>query len=164
MRSTFTIEEVDTKQSSRGPFKRAKLSGIGWVSVFAEGDQDFLEENLGGSASAEIVTNDKGFKNASAFQGVTLGDFQKTSGAPSQPAGGNGMTPEAWDKKEDRQAVGINHAVHIKQMIEWKTRFPHAPDAISWETYDDVVMAARKKAVRDLDWRRNYATGDVPFA
>jgi len=154
-RATFTIEEVDTKQSSRGPFKRAKLSGIGWVSVFAEGDQDFLEENRGQPASAEIVTNDKGFKNASAFQ--------KAAGAPSQAAGAPATTEPDWDAKEDRAAVGINHAVHIKQMIEWKTRFPHAPDSVSWETYDDVRVAARKKAVADLDWRRNYATGDVPF-
>jgi len=157
-RSTFTIEEVDTKQSSRGPFKRAKLSGIGWVSVFAEGDQDFLEENKGRQSSAEIVEKN-GFKNASAFQRAS----EDKAWEGSQPAGAPAQAAPDWDAKEDRQAVGINHAVHIKQMIEWKTRFPHAPDAVSWETYDDVVMAARKKAVRDLDWRRNYATGDVPF-
>lgn len=154
-RATFTIEEVDTKQSSRGPFKRAKLSGIGWVSVFAEGDQDFLEENKGRSASAEIVTNDKGFKNASGFE--------KAAGTPSQPSGASAQASPDWDAKEDRAAVGINHAVHIKQMIEWKTRFPHAPDAVLWETYDDLRIEARKKAVADLDWRRNYATGNVPF-
>jgi hypothetical protein len=83
--------------------------------------------------------------------------------APSQAAGDTQMSKPEWDAKEDRAAVGINHAVHIKQMIEWKTRFPHAPDAALWDTYDDVRMAARRKAVEDLDWRRNYATGDVPF-
>lgn len=156
-RQTFTIEAVETKTSSKGPYKRAKLSGIGYVTVFANGDQDFLEENLGQQASAEIeVANaEKGWKNASAFQ--------KASGAPPQAAGQEPMSKPEWDAKEDRNAVGINHAVHIKQMIEWKTRFPHAPDAVSWETYDDVRIAARKKAVADLDWRRNYATGDVPI-
>lgn len=161
MRQTFTIEAVETKSSSRGPFKRAKLSGIGYVSVFNNGDQDFLEENLGRQASAdiEVANAEKGWKNASAFQ--------KESGTPSQGADDAAVTYKRedvdWDAKEDRNAVGINHAVHIKQMIEWKTRFPHAPDAISWETYDDVRIQARKKAVADLDWRRNYATGDVPL-
>ncbi len=160
-RETFTIEEIEQKQTQAGkPFYRAKLSGVGYVSVWNAGDHDFLQENRGQVASAEI--EQKGdFKNAKGFQ--------KASGTPSDGAGRveypnkGGMTPEAWDAKEDRTAVGILQIKHIEFMIEWKTRFPNQKDSVYWEEYEQVRLEARKKAISDLDWRRNYATGDVPF-
>jgi hypothetical protein len=154
-RATFTIEEVDTKESSRGPFKRAKLSGIGWVSVFAEGDQDFLEENLGQPASAEVVTNDKGFKNASAFQ--------KASGAPSQAAGSETMSKAEWAIKDDKKRVGILYSVHLKQLHEYHLAHPEDPEVLTITSYKDIMARARKHAVEDLGWINGYATGDVPF-
>jgi hypothetical protein len=164
-RATFTIEEVDTRQSSRGPFKRAKLSGIGWVTVFAEGDQDFLEENLGRPASAEIVTNDKGFKNASAFQKSDVLPVLPAGASPGPPqaAGGDRMSKEDWRKKDDMQHIRALAASHRADMISFYSAYPGAWEVSGIESYNDLWMRARKNAIKDLDWLRNYATSDVPF-
>jgi hypothetical protein len=159
MRQTFTIEEVDIKQSSRGPFKRAKLSGIGWTSVFNEGDQDFLEENLGRTASAEIETNDRGFKNAKGFQKATgVGPV-----APSQAPDDTRMSKEEWRQKDDIQHLRALTAAHRADMISFYSAYPGAWEVSGIESYNDLWMRARKNAIRDLDWLRSYATGNVPF-
>lgn len=150
---TFTIEQAEIKQSSRGPFLRVKATGIGWVSVFDGADKKFAEEHVGQTVSAAIEENDKGFKNASNF-----GEPQ--TGAS---ANGNGMTEEKWDAKEDRKRTGILYSVHLERMMRWKEANPQAADALAWETYDDLRVQARRKAVDDLAWIRRYATGDVPI-
>lgn len=166
-RETFTIEEVEIRQSSRGPFRRAKLSGIGYVSVFANADQDFVDENLKQTASAEIVTNDKGFKNASAFAKADPSDTparpQEAAGRVEHLGGGSGMSKAEWQLKDDKQRVGILYSVHLKLLHEYLLAHPEDPEAVSITSYKDIMARARRHAVEDLGWINGYATGDVPF-
>jgi len=152
---TFTIEQAEIKQGSRGPFLRVKASGVGWVSVFDSSDKKFAEEHVGQAVSAAIEENDKGFKNASNF------------GEPTAGASPNGqqMSKAEWDDKEDRQRLGILYSVHLKEMFEWYRLGLENEDPTKtiFHSYNDLVIHARKAAVADLDWIRNYATGDVPI-
>ncbi len=150
---TFTIESAEIKQSSRGPFLRIKATGVGWVSVFDAGDKKFAEEHVGQTVSASIEENDKGFKNASNF------------GEASANGSGEQMSKAEWDHKEDRQRIGILYSVHLKQMFEWNKLGIETEDPTKaiFTSYNDLVGHARKAAVADLDWIRNYATGEVPL-
>jgi len=158
-RESFTIETVETKPITQGKragetFKRAKLSGIGYVSVWSHGDCDFLEENVGRQATAEIEIDnaEKGWKSASAFQ--------KASASASQAAGAPLKAEPDWDAKEDRQRVGILYSVHLKNMLEFHQLYP---DTFPLPSYGELVSKARRQTVEDLGWIRGPATGEVPF-
>lgn len=159
-RETFTIEIVETKpKKDGGTYKRAKLSGVGYVSVWNAGDHDFLEENVGQTASAEI-TQKGDFKNASAF---AKAEGQSAPAGPSQAAGGDRMSKEEWRTKDDIQHIRALAASHRADMIAFYSAYPGAWEVSGIESYNDLWMRARQNAIRDLDWLRNYATGDVPF-
>ena len=164
-RETFTIEAIEIRESSRGPFRKAKLSGLGYASVFSKADMDFLEENLHQQASAEIERKpnpknpDFPYLNASGFQKV---DGNAPASA-SQAAGADRMSKEEWRQKDDIQHLRALAASHRADMIAFYSAYPDAWAVSGIESYNDLWMRARKNAVRDLDWLRNYATGDVPF-
>ena len=153
---TFTIEEVDIKSSSKGPFRRIKASPGGWMSVFDKAMFDFVDSHLGQIVTADVVQNGD-FLN---IQGIQEAKDGAVAGAPPEK-----MSKQEWSDKDDRQRLGIMLSVHIEHLIEWKTRFPNAPDAQLMDTYDDVVASARKRAPKDLEWIKAYQPSkEVPFS
>lgn len=160
-RETFTIESIEKRLIERGKregeaFYRAKLSGIGFVTVFAHGDGDFLEENLGKQASAEIKVDneEKGWKSASAFAKVENG---------AAPAPADKMSKKEWADRDLETAYRIAVVAHRRDMIEFYTAFPEGWTAAAIDSYEDLCVRARKYAVKDMEWIRNYALSEVPF-
>jgi hypothetical protein len=76
------------------------------------------------------------------------------------PAPDEKMSKAEWDSKEDREHIRRLYVSHLIQMTGWWSSVPISDRELN---YGEIVIEARKAAVRDLDWIRNYATKEAPL-
>jgi hypothetical protein len=74
---------------------------------------------------------------------------------------GEKMSKAEWDSKEDREHIRRLYVSHLIQMTGWWSSVPISDRELN---YGEIVIEARKAAVRDLDWIRNYATKEAPLS
>jgi hypothetical protein len=77
------------------------------------------------------------------------------------PAPDDKMSKDEWNEKEDREHIRRLYVSHLIQMTNWWAPVPVDERQYS---YADLIVEARKAAVHDLDWLRNYGTKDAPFS
>lgn len=159
-RETFVIETAEVKQTTSEPAKtyaRVKMQGGRWLSVWGNGDREFVLGNVGQMVSAEL--EQKGdFVNASGF---TLATGTEAGGSASYVTStSSGLSKAEWDLKEDRDHLRRLYVTHLMQLGQFRNAEPETSPV---QSYKELVETARRYAVSDLEWIRTYATEEVPF-
>jgi hypothetical protein len=147
MTHVFVVEEAERKTTSTGKnYARAKVAGMGWASLWDANDANLVLSNVGKTFKGEMVEKD-GFKNLS---GLALADGETPTSSTAQ------MSPEDWDKKEDRDALRRLYITHLSNLVALQ-----APE-IGTLTYEKFRQDARKWANQDVLWIRQGGA-EEPF-
>jgi hypothetical protein len=144
----FVVEEAERKTTSTGKnYARAKVTGVGWASIWDANDGNLVLSNTPGTFKGELVEKD-GFKNLSGLSIAADGETP-TSAAAS-------MTTEDWDKKEDRDALRRLYITHLSNLV-------HLCDSgVGDAIYHKLRTDARTYANQDVLWIRQGGA-EEPF-
>jgi hypothetical protein len=140
----FVVEEAERKTTSTGkPYARAKVTGLGWASIWDGNDGNLVLSNTPGTFKGELIEKD-GFKN---LQGLEIASGQEATQAKKD---GMQKDSEDWLRR-----LYISHLSNLTQVLE---------PGVGWDFYEkQVIRKARMYATADLLWIRGGGT-EVPFS
>jgi hypothetical protein len=150
MTHVFVVEEAERKTTSTGKnYARAKVTGIGWASIWDANDGNLVLSNSPGTFKGELIEKD-GFKN---LQGLSIAADGE---APTTPKSSDDMSKEDWRQKDSEDWLRRLYISHLGNLVALS-----APE-IGTLVYDKYRAQARTWATQDLLWIRGGGT-DVPF-
>jgi hypothetical protein len=145
----FVVEEAERKTTQAGKnYARAKVTGLGWASIWDANDGNLVLSNSPGTFKGELVEKD-GFKNLSGLSVAADGETPTTTSSS--------LSKEEWAQKDSEDWLRRLYISHLNNLVMLSAK------EIGTLTYDKYRADARNYATQDLLWIRGGGT-EVPFS